>query len=377
MPRPNVLVSILTTLLLLSACDPAGNGGTAYGQADLDQAVAGVASDLEELGAAFEDDLGVAALSAFPGEFPAAAGMLARSDGSLSLRFVHRSQATSLPRGVWAWDDDAFDWVSIGASDDLEMRWSFVDAGANSRNAAIVIDWGVTMVVRDAGGDLTEVPTAMNVAMTVDAATVAEADAEFGWYSAAACAEGILEPNRVYVDGSFGTDATLAFDEVTLEITPVAGTSAQIASSGDIVASASGDRAGFRWDVTLSGSLTRGPDCFIDDFEPDSGAVDVLLFSEQAGVRSSFGVALTFDDIVVDDFTGELVSVALDGSLTVDGAAAVTFSGTLDDADGNGIPGDNLLLVFASGDTTTLAAFIESQIEATATTAMRVLSLFR
>jgi hypothetical protein len=211
----------------------------------------------------------------------------------------------------------------------------------------------------------------------VDTTTVADAAAEFAWYSAATCNEGILEPTRVYVDGSLGIDATLAFDELTLEITPAAGTSAQIASSGDIVASAEGDRAGFGWDVTLTGPLTRGTDCFIDDFEVESGAIDVLLFSEQAGVTSSFGVDLTFDTIVFDDVTGELVSVNLDGNLTVDGAAAVTFSGTLDDENDDGIPGDNLSLVFANGDTTTLEAFIKNQIEATAATAMRVLSLFR
>ena len=147
--------------------------------------------------------------------------------------------------------------------------------------------------------------------------------------------------------------------------------------SGEIVASANGDRAGFGWDVTLTGPLARGTDCFIDAFEPESGAVDMVLFSERAGVMSSFGVDFTFDDIVVDDVTGEFVAVDLDGDLSVDGAAAVSFSGTLDDEDADGIPGDNLVLVFANGDTTTLEAFIEKQLETTATAAMRVLSLFR
>jgi len=169
----------------------------------------------------------------------------------------------------------------------------------------------------------------------------------------------------------------LAFNGITLELTSVSATEAQIAASGEIVASAAGDRAGLDWDVTLTGPLTRGTDCFIDDLEPESGAVDVLLFSEQEGVTSSFGVDFAFDTIVFDDVTGELVSIDLDGDLTVDGAAAVSFSGTLDDDDGDGIPGDDLVLVFANGDTTTLEAFIESQIETTATAAMRVLSLFR
>lgn len=381
MPRPTVLVSILAALLLLlSACDPAGNGGdggSTYGEDDLEQAVADVTTDLEDLGAGFEGELGVAALGAFPGFFPTVAEPIAPSDGALSLPLVHPSQAGSLPRGILVWDDDLFDWVEVGDSTDLVLRWSFVDAASDTHTASITIDWGVTTQVRDEFGDLVEVPTAMNVTMTVDTTTVADADAEFAWYSAATCTDGILEPTRVAVDGSFGVDATLALNEITLELTTVSAADAQIGANGEVVASADGDRAGLSWDVTLTGPLTRGADCFVDDFEPESGAVDVLLFSERAGVMSSFGVDFTFDDIVVDDVTGEFVSVGLDGDLTVDGAAAVAFSGTLDDQDDDGIPGDNLLLVFANGDSTTLEAFIENQLETTATAAMRVLSLFR
>jgi len=379
MPRPTTLVSVLAALLLfLSACDLAGNGGTAYGADDLDRAVTSVGSDLEELGAAFEGDLGLAALSAFPGEFPAAAGMLALGEDSLSLRFVQPSQTTSLPRGIWAWDDTEFLWVETGASDDLVLRWTFMDAASVTRTAAMVVDWGVTTQVRDAAGDLVEAPTAMNVTMTVDATVViGDVDAEFDWYSGAACSDGILEPVRVAVDGSFGVDATLVLDALTLQLTPVSATDAELDLSGEVVASADGDRAGVAWDATLTGPLTRGGDCFVDTFEPESGAVDVLLFSERAGVTSSFGFALSFDDIVVDDATGEPVSVDLDGDLTVDGTAAVTFGGTLDDEDADGIPGDNLVLVFANGDTTTLEAFIESRLQATTATVVRALSLFR
>jgi len=379
MPRPTTLVSILATLLLLlSACDLAGNGGTAYGADDLDQAVTSVGNDLEELGAAFEGDLAAAALGAFPGFSATPVGPVAFNQGTLSLQFVRPSQATSLPRGIWVWNDDTSEWVEVETSTGLVLRWTYLDAANDTRTAAITIDWGETTLVRDEDGALVEVPTAMSVTMTVDTTTViGEFDAEFGWYTATACDEGILEPDRVYVDGSFGVDATLAFNGITLELTSVSATEAQIAASGEIVASAAGDRAGLDWDVTLTGPLTRGTDCFIDDLEPESGAVDVLLFSEQEGVTSSFGVDFAFDTIVFDDVTGELVSIDLDGDLTVDGAAAVSFSGTLDDDDGDGIPGDDLVLVFANGDTTTLEAFIESQIETTATAAMRVLSLFR
>jgi hypothetical protein len=379
MPRRTVLVTILAALLLLGACGPAGDGGTAFGEADLEQAVADVTADLEELGASFEGELGVAALASFPGFVVVAPEPVPPpSAGTLSLGLIRPAQTTSLPRGIWTWDADAFDWVEVGPSTDLVLRWSFVDAADDAHTANITVDWGVTTQVRDASGELVEVPRAMNVTMTVDTTlVVADVDAEFDWYTAAACTEGILEPGRVYVDGSLGADATLALNAITLELTPVSATDAQIAANGEVVASADGDRAGLSWDVTLTGPLTRGTDCFVDAFEPRGGAVDVLLFSEQAGVTSSFGVDFTFQDVVLDDVTGEPVSVDLDGDLTVDGAAAVTFSGTLDDEDADGIPGDNLVLVFANGDTTTLEAFIENQLQVTTTTAMRVLSLFR
>ena len=125
----------------------------------------------------------------------------------------------------------------------------------------------------------------------------------------------------------------------------------------------------------MTGPLTREPNCYLRGFEPESGAVDMRLSSTKAGDTSSFRLAFTFDDLVLDDPTGN--SVAVDGDLSVDGAAAVTFNGTLDDEDADGIPGDNLVLEFANGDTTTLEAFIESRLQATATTVMRALSLFR
>ncbi|MFO8150671.1 MAG: hypothetical protein R6T93_10255, partial [Trueperaceae bacterium] len=53
-----------------------------------------------------------------------------------------RSPAGSLPRGILVWDDDLFDWVEVGDSTDLVLRWSFVDAASDTHTASITIDWG-------------------------------------------------------------------------------------------------------------------------------------------------------------------------------------------------------------------------------------------
>jgi hypothetical protein len=377
MPRGTVLVTILATLLLLGACGPADDGGTAFGEAELDQAVTDVTTDLEELGVSFEGELALAALASFPGFYVVAPDPVPPPvDGTLSLRHVRPSQAASLPRGIRAWDGDTFTWVEVAPSDDLVLRWSFLDAEEAEHDAEMVVDWGETDQVSDFEGFGFEVPTAMNVTLTVDATLeVGSVDAEFDWYSASACPGGILEPVRVYVDGSLGVGATLLLDAISFEIAPATGANAQMAFAGRVVASAGADSAGLQWDVTVNGPLTREPNCFFRNFEPESGAVDVRLFSTKASDTSSFHLALTFDNFVWNDPAGN--SVDLDGDLTVDGSGVVSFSGTLDDEDADGIPGDNLDLVFPNGDTTTLEAFIESRIETTAATAMRVLSLFR
>ena len=357
-------------VLVLAACTGADpTGGTTFGEADVAQTATGLGDAFEGMAAEMGQEDAAAALAAFPG-FTMVPVAVTGADGSLSLQ-VRPSATEPLPRGIYAYDTETFEWVAVGASDDLEYRWTFEDPDGVERDASIVVDWGVTDEVEDVFGDLVEVPTAMSATLRVDAVEVAGVDAEFAWYTAAACPNGVLQPTRVYVDGSLGTDTTLSLNDLTVTLTGDA-----IATSGEVVAQSPGKRVGFDWDVSVAGTIQR-VDCFIDTFEPTSGSIGLTVVSEASGVVKSVGFAGSFDEIVLDTDTGVWVSVDIDGSITIDGAAAVTFAGTLDDEDGDGIPGENVTLAFSNGESTTLAAFIEDHLMATATAAVRVASLFR
>ncbi|HEX7022189.1 MAG TPA: hypothetical protein VF171_04980, partial [Trueperaceae bacterium] len=45
---------------------------------------------------------------------------------------------------------------------------------------------------------------------------------------------------------------------------------------------------------------------------------------------------------------------------TINGQVAVTFAGTLDDANQNGVVGDNLIVTFQDGDTQSLESILEN-----------------
>jgi hypothetical protein len=356
-------------VLVLAACTSDPTGGTTFGEADVAQTATGLGDAFEGMVGELEQEDAAAALAAFPG-FTTAPVLVPGSDGSLSLR-LRPSATEPLPRGIYEHDPETFAWVEVEASDDLEYRWTFEDADGVERGASLVVDWGVTDEVEDYVGDLVEVPTAMNATLRVDTVEVAGVDAEFAWYTAAACPNGVLEPTRVYVDGSLGTDATLSLNDVTVALTADA-----IASSGEVVAESGDKRVGFDWDVSVAGTIQR-VDCFVDGFEPTSGSIGLTVFRAAPGATTSVGFAGSFDEIVLDADTGVWVSVDVDGTITIDGAAAVTFAGTLDDEDGDGIPGENVTLAFSNGESTTLAAFIEDHLMSTATAALRVASLFR
>jgi hypothetical protein len=352
--------------ITLTVTEPAA---TTFGEADVAQTFIGFGDGFEGMAAELEQEHAAAALAAFPGftMFPVA---VAGADGSLSLQ-LRPSTMEPLPRGIYEYDAEIFDWVLVEASEDLEYRWAFEDPDGVERDASLLVDWVETEFVVDRFSHVVEAPTAMNATLSVDAVQVGSVDAEFDWYAAEGCLNGVLEPTRVYVDGSLGTDATLSLNDVTVTLIGNV-----IGSSGDVVAPSGDQRAGFGWDVTVAGTLER-VDCFIDAFEPTSGSIGLTVFRESAGVVSSVGFAGSFDDIVRDDDTGMWISVDIDGSIAIDGAVAVTFSGTLDDEDADGIPGENVTLAFSNGESTTLAAFIEEHVMATATAVVRVAALFR
>lgn len=371
-------------LLILAGCqsstggggDDNGGGGTepTYSEEEFDGAVDEFGGDLTEVATKVEADAGVSAVTQMP-TFPLGRGGIFGGE-SLTLR-VQPFADEDLPRGEYEYDSSTGEWVLVAdSSTSLVLRWEAVDfeTGA-SYPAELVVDWsagGPTEDVSDGQGGTVEVPTGMNVTLSVDGTPAADFDADFAWYSDATCPGGVAEPTLVNVDGEAGVDATISLTDVGFQIS-----ADTISSSGDVSVSADGDSAGFDWDVSTTGTITRDA-CFIEDFEVASGSVDFSLYSDPAGeARSSVGFGFAFDNIVLEAGSDTLQSVDLSGGqVTIDGATAVTFSGTFDDADSDGIWGDNVTVTFTGEASKSLEAIIEEQM-ATASGFARLLSLVR
>ncbi len=343
------------------------------GQADLSAAMADFDGDLEQVGSSLMAndawlamEAFVASLGGFTGVMPLPPEDPFPPEFSL-MEVVPRE----LPRGVFEYDPQTGVWELLAPATVLEYRLSFEDAEGIDRAAVLVIDWGTTTTVEDAGV-VVEVPADdMSVELSVDGVPAAAFDLGFAWFSGPDCPAGILEPTSVAIDGSMGTDATLSLDGVVFSLSASA-----LATSGEIAAAAGGDAVGVVWDVSLDVTVDRDPTCLIEDFAVDGGSLDVTLYSDSAGTRSSLGLDASFGNIQIDPDLG-LVAVDLDGSLNIDGRPAVSFTGTLDDADGDGIPGDNLVLTFADGETMTFEAFLEAQFHATASAVARAWSALK
>lgn len=373
---------LLFAVLFLAACG-SSNGGDGGGGGDdpgfteeeFDTATDDFGEDLTEVGTKVGADAGVAAAMDMPTFTFSRGSIFGGEELTLSLSSMQPFSEHELATGVYEWNEATLEWDEVGASANLELNWQATDPDTGaSLDAELVVDWtaggSATQEVLDESGNPVEVPTEANMTLTVDGDTAADVDAEFDWYSDSTCTDGILEPTRVAVDGYLGVDATVTLTDVGTQVT-----SDTVSTSGDVTLAADGDEAGFGWDVSATGTIERAADCFVEDFEVDSGSVEFSAYADPAAEpRSTFGFEFGFDDIVLgaDD---DLESVDLSGGkITVDGSTAVTFSGTLDDADDDGIWGDNVTVNFSGGTSKSLEAVIEDSITTTAGVA-RVLSL--
>ena len=103
-------------------------------------------------------------------------------------------------------------------------------------------------------------------------------------------------------------------------------------------------RRASNWDVSAVGTLVE-----IDEetvcglrFDTDRGSVGFGSAVRVEGKTSSFNLSFDFSAI------GQNMSAVTlqNGVVTLSGERALLFSGTLDDANENGVPGENLTLTF-------------------------------
>jgi len=347
-------------LLALAACStPTAPQAT---QADFDRSLQDYQDGLGAVAASAGQDLALQALRATPSGAPGLpAGALAANlmqlgappltpDGALKLLGGLVPLADqNLERGKWDYDPNIPGWVEDNSytGDDLVLTWPFEDDDRGSHSALLDFDWNyggtATVEVRESDGTTSEVPQDMQITLKVDDKDAGSLRGRFAWYSCNGTP--IAEPTSVALSGSAGVSDRIEF---TFNLSA---SDTRIGSSGSFAVTAGGDRASLSWDVWADGAMQRGSDCFSTGFDVSAGHVN-LQTSETAG-GSSTSLEFNTDFSLNFDASGNPVSAVLsNGFVKVDGSVAVTFSGTLDDANGNCIPGENVSLVFADGSLT-------------------------
>lgn len=253
-----------------------------------------------------------------------------------------------LPRGIYEYDHVTDTWTLLGASEDLELRWSVEPSG---EDATLLIDWDATAatVVRDlVGGEVVELPQGSSAQVTVDGAVVADFDQTATW-PVNDCGY-LSEPGTFYVSGTAGeAAATLVVDETGVSVTS-SGDHLSAQSHGGLELSSSAGRAWLDWTAGLDLSVVRDETtCAVTDGDVESGHVSFDFGVESDTDHASVGFATNFD-VITPQAPGEKLALGLSGGrLSLNGMLAVTWAGVLDDANGNGVPGENLTLTFADG----------------------------
>ena len=244
----------------------------------------------------------------------------------------------ALPRGLYIYDAEQNAWQRRGDDDALVLTWPYSDLSANEVTATLTFDWAAgaqTITVAGPAGESFEAPTSLDVTVVAGEQEVADVNLALSYYSSAECGT-IAEPTRLNVNG---TGSLFDLNNVGYSVTEEDGADS-VTTQGEVT-SKEGPVLG--WNVTVNGERER-ESCFTSDYKPASGSVNVSLASE----AGSFAFATDIDNI-------EDESVGLsNGTVQIDGATALSFEGTLDDQNGNGVPGENVDLSFAGGNTTTL-----------------------
>jgi hypothetical protein len=321
-------------LVVLVGCSSGVPGGPAIGPEGTRDAASAQLAAVEALLADFEGDPAVAAMMSEQG--------MATLDGFAPTGAVMRSgivtglETGSLPRGVYVWNELTLAFDEVAADDDLVFHWTTEDAEA----AELRFDWSANGPITVVDGS--EVPTGMNVTLSLDGAIVGDVDVS------AAFSETCDDLRRVTVDGFAGADTRLTAEAVTVGLDDTS-----FDTSGRITVSSGGDHASVHWDVDVKGTFYEACDYAMEP-TVDEGTVAFGTTTSFGGSETSFDFGLAFGNVVMTPEGSATFDV--DGSVKVNGASAVTFTGTVDDA----FVGDGVVLTFADGEIMTLEAFIAS-----------------
>ncbi len=360
--------SILLVLALLFTL--AGCGGQSQPQqpqlkqADFDQSFSGFTEDVGAVANEVGQDLALLALAKMPNGAPGPASsnaltlmqlsqpnLASSADVSSLIRRITPLSGGTLPYGRLVYNETSHRWErdSSYSGDDLVLVWSFEDVSNESHGAQLTTDWNYqgheTVDATAKDGSTVELPTDTYVSLEVDGSEVGHVHGQFAWYSGTSCGT-IAEPTSVSINGRFGASDHVDFSDISLQVSD-----SRVVFSGSISASAGGDSGSFSWSLTANGSAVRGDDCFMEKFNTNDGNLNLQSSVTKSGQTESSEFNTNFT--VNYDSTNTPSSLDLsNGYFKLNGQTAFTFSGTLDDSNHNGIPGENVTVTFADGSTT-------------------------
>jgi hypothetical protein len=267
---------------------------------------------------------------------------------------------TPLPRGKFACPYNSG--CQVGTSDDLEMRFQKPDGTWNK----LFADWDYsskgasspTVYVHDRsdtqGQYLQEMPTKAfgSLDLKEDGTNEGEATFQATWRPST-CVSGkyLTEPGNLSLTGFLQRPAGTGrlVDLPSLSLTTSA---SQLKLVWNLSLLTQGNDADLHTEgfIQINGSSTPGTcGSLLEKFNASSGEVDVKLDTRNHAARLYFKIT---------DWNENTGAITIqNGYLTVDGKT-VTFAGVLDDANGNCVPGENLTLTFASGQTMSLETYL-------------------
>lgn len=332
------------------------------------------------------------ALQNVPGEFPWDSLWRSSAVRAQARRLVsQQTEVTELPRGDYTYNEELEMWEGLRAdAGSLVVSFSYPDPeDAHVHDILIIVDWshgGPTEVVASQLGDV-EVPTATRVSVTDNGETILDLDLGASWRTPEGCREPILEPEELSLVGYTSHarpegdgDETSEQDDpeaparpeidasdvsllLTLGVDPATGDDT-LELALDLLTTAGSAQADLNLEVAASGEITR-EDCFAS-----GGLVSSVSLATEVGIGleggprrgSRFSVLADEPQYNQDGFP---TSVELEGEVaTFDEETAeeevTSYRGTLDETNGDGLPGENVSVLLPDGDDTTLDVYIEA-----------------
>ncbi len=319
-----------------------------------------------------------------PGDFPwkslwRGSAVRARARGL----FTQQTEVTELPRGYYSYNEETQAWEGVPAgAGSLLVDYSYPDPETRQTHEIVItVDWesaGKTQVVKGQMGDA-EVPTAARIFVTDNDEIILDLDVAASWRKPEGCREAILEPEMLSLVGYTSHDRPEdgdvtpeqedgdaaperpEIDASDLELLFTVGVDPltnedRLDLSLDLVTLAGAAQASLNLEVAATGETLR-KDCFAS-----GGTVSSLSLATEIGVGledgprrgSRFSVAAGEPEYNRD---GLPTSAFIEGEVaTFDEnileESITSYSGRLDETNGDGFPGENVRVVLPEGNTT-------------------------